>query len=111
MNGATAAGFMTQQVANVTGFLLLPPSGTGYFVGTVDSYHMKYTMAWDSGTSESGEGDFAYVTGNEIDKLTFTGTMASVGPFVISWRGADSSPENHSPGGQPLAFDPPAPTW
>jgi len=41
------------------GRLLLPPSGNGQLVGSVDGYNMKFTMVWDSGTSESGTGVFS----------------------------------------------------
>ena len=108
LNGATAAGDMTQTGGNVTGALLLPPSGNGNLVGTVNGYHMDFTMAWDSGTSESGSGDFSFVN-TSTDKLIFTGTLPSVGPFVISWRGPSFA--EHNPAGAPLSYTPPAPTW
>ena len=108
LNGRTAAGDMEQQGANLTGYLLLPPSGMGHLVGTVDGYHAKYTMAWDDGTSESGEGDFVFVD-NAVDKLVFRSQLGSVGDFEISWRGP--SFEEHDPAGVPLSYTPPAPTW
>jgi hypothetical protein len=108
LNGQTAAGNMTQVGGNVTGALLLPPAGNGNLVGTVNGYHMDFTMAYDSGTSETGSGDFSFVS-TETDKLIFTGTLPSVGPFVISWRGPDFN--DHDPAGQPLSYTPPAPTW
>lgn len=108
LNGATAAGNLAQTNGNVTGALLLPPAGNGQLIGTVNGYHMDFTMAWDSGSSESGSGDFSFVdTG--VDKLIFTGSLPSVGPFVISWRGP--SFEEHNPAGAPLSYTPPAPTW
>ncbi|MCX6993343.1 MAG: hypothetical protein NT011_09415 [Kiritimatiellaeota bacterium] len=108
LNDATAAGNVSQNGGNVTGYLLLPPMGMGNLIGTVDGYHMSFTMAWDSGTSESGSGDFAFVdTG--VDKLILTGNLPSVGNFVISWRGP--SFEEHNPAGVTLTYTPPAPTW
>ena len=108
LNGATAAGNLAQTNGNVTGALLLPPAGNGQLIGTVNGYHMDFTMAWDSGSSESGSGDFSFVdTG--VDKLIFTGSLPSVGPFVISWRGPDF--DNHNPAGAPLSYTPPVPTW
>ena len=108
LNGATAAGDMAQNGANLTGYMLLPPSGMGHIVGTVNGYHATFTVAWDSGSSESGSGDFSFVN-TGVDKLLFTGTLPSVGSFVISWRGSDF--DHHDPAGATLTFDPPAPTW
>ena len=109
LNGETAAGNLSQNVAAVTGALLLPPAGNGQIIGTVNGYHMDFTMAWDSGPSESGSGDFAFVdTG--VDALIFTCTnLPSVGDFVISWRGPDF--EDHTPAGETLTYTPAAPTW
>lgn len=108
LNGATAAGDLAQTGGNVTGRLLLPPMGMGNIVGTVDGYHMDFTIAWDSGTSESASGDFSFVN-TGTDKLLLTGSSPSVGPFVISWRGPSFAA--HSKGGETLTFTPPAPTW
>jgi len=108
LNGATAAGNMTQNVGNVTGGFLLPPAGNGQLIGTLNGYHMEFTMAFDDGPAESGSGDFAFVNTSE-DALVFNGTLPSVGPFEISWRGP--SFEQHSPAGAPLEYTPLAPTW
>ncbi len=108
LNGATAAGDMWQSGASVTGYLLLPPMGMGRLVGTVDGYHLEYTIAWDSGPSESGSGDFALLA-TDTDKLIFTSTLPSVGPFVISWRGPSFA--EHSPAEVTLDYTPLAPTW
>ena len=108
LNGATAAGNMTQTGGNVTAYLLLPPMGMGNLIGTMNGYHMDFTMAWDSGSSESGTGNFVFVN-NSVDKLVFQGNLPSVGDFEISWRGP--SFEEHDPAGVPLAYTPPAPTW
>ena len=108
LNGATAAGDITQNVANITAYLLLPPSGMGRIVGTVNGYHATFTVAWDSGSSESGSGDFSFVN-NSVDKLVFDGTIPSVGNFEISWRGPNF--DNHTPAGEPLDYTPPAPAW
>lgn len=108
LNGATAAGDMSQNGGSVTGYLLLPPMGMGHLVGTVDGYHMDFTMVWDSGSSESGSGDFAFVN-TGADKLIFTGSLPSVGPFVISWRGPSFA--EHDPAEQTLTYTPSAPTW
>jgi hypothetical protein len=108
LNGQTAAGDMTQNGANVTAYLLLPPMGMGRLVGTVDGYHMEYTIAWDSGSSASGSGDFALVN-NGTDKLVFSSTLPNVGPFVISWRGPSFA--EHTPAEVALAYTPAAPTW
>ena len=108
LNGQTAAGDMTQNGANVTAYLLLPPMGMGRLVGTVDGYHMDYTIAWDSGTSDSGSGDFALVN-NGTDKLVFTSSLPNVGSFVISWRGPSFA--EHTPAEVSLAYTPAAPTW
>jgi hypothetical protein len=69
---------------------------------------MDFTMAWASGTSESGSGDFAFVN-TGVDALIFTGTLPSVGNFVISWRGPDF--DDHTPAGATLEYTPSAPTW
>ena len=108
VNGGVAAGTLTQNGGNVTGALLLPPAGNGQVVGTVNGYHMDFTMAYDSGKSESGSGDFSFVN-NGVDALIFTGTLPSVGSFVISWRGPDFN--DHNPAGTTLTYTPPAPTW
>jgi len=108
LNGETAAGDMAQIGANVTGYLLLPPMGMGRLVGTVDGYHMEYTIAWDSGSSSSGSGDFAFVN-TGVDKLIFTSSLPSVGPFTISWRGPSFA--EHSPAEVTLNYTPSAPTW
>ena len=108
LNGATAAGDMTQNGGNVTGYLLLPPAGMGNLVGTVNGYHMDFTIAWDGGGSEAGSGDFAFVN-NSVDKLVFRGTAPSIGAFEISWRGPSFA--EHNPAGAPLSYTPPAPTW
>ena len=108
LNGQTAAGDMEQKGANLTGYLLLPPSGMGNLTGTIDGYHAKYTMAWDNGTSETGEGDFVFVN-NAVDKLVFRSSLPSVGSFEISWRGPSFA--EHNPAGAPLSYTPPAPTW
>ncbi|MCX7010071.1 MAG: hypothetical protein NTY53_23005 [Kiritimatiellaeota bacterium] len=108
VGGATGAGNLTQNAGNLTGLLLLPPAGNGNIVGTINGYHMDFTMAFDSGKSESGSGDFAFVN-TGVDKLIFTGTLPSVGTFVISWRGP--SFEQHSKGPETLTYTPPAPTW
>ncbi len=108
LNGATAAGDLAQNGGNVTGALFLPPAGMGHVIGTVNEYHMDFTMAWDSGSSESGSGDFAFVN-TGVDKLILAGNLPSVGNFVISWRGP--SFEEHNPAGETLTYTPPAPTW
>jgi hypothetical protein len=108
LNGATAAGDLSQSGGSVTGDLLLPPSGMGHLTGTIDGYHMNFTIAWSSGSSESGSGDFAVVD-TSTDKLTFTGNLPSVGDFVISWRGP--SFDQHDPAEQTLTYTPSAPTW
>ena len=109
LNGATAAGQLAQTNGNVTGALLLPPAGNGQVIGTINGYTMNFTMAYDSGKSESGSGTFTFVTGNSVDSLIFDGNLPSVGNFEISWRGPDFN--DHTPAGQPLAYTPPAPTW
>ena len=106
LNGATAAGSLSQNGGNVTGKLLLPPAGNGDVIGTLNEYHMDFT--WDNGTAESGSGDFAFVN-TGVDKLIFTGNLPSVGNFVISWRGP--SFEEHTPAGETLTYTPSAPTW
>jgi len=108
LNGATAAGDLAQNGGNVTGDLLLPPSGMGHVVGTVNAYHMDFSIAWEDGTSESGSGDFSFVN-TGVDKLILTGTLPSVGNFVISWRGPDF--DNHDPAGETLTYTPSAPAW
>lgn len=108
LNGETAAGDMWQTNANVTAYLLLPPMGMGRLVGTVDGYHLEYTIAWDSGSSSSGSGDFAFVN-TGVDKLIFTSSLPSVGPFTISWRGPSFA--EHSPAEVTLNYTPSAPTW
>lgn len=108
LNGEVAAGNLSQNGGNVTGNLLLPPDDNGQVIGTVNGYHMDFTIAWDDGQAESGSGDFAFVD-TDTDKLIFTGNMASVGDFVISWRGPDF--ENHDPAGVTLTYTPSAPTW
>ena len=108
LNGATAAGDMTQTGGNVTGYLLLPPAGMGRLVGTVDGYKMSFTIVWDGGGSEAGSGTFALVN-NSVDKLIFSGTSPSVGTFEISWRGPSFA--EHTPAGEGLAYTPAAPTW
>ena len=108
LNGAVAAGNLSQIGGNVSGNLLLHPNGNGQVIGTVDGYHMAFTIAEDGGAAESGSGDFSFVdTG--VDKLIFTGNLPSVGDFVISWRGPDF--EHHAPAGEPLPYTPSAPTW
>ncbi|TAN37468.1 MAG: hypothetical protein EPN23_05615 [Verrucomicrobia bacterium] len=108
LNGRTAAGNMEQKGGNLTAYLLLPPSGMGHIIGTIDGYHVKYTMAWDDGGTESGEGDFVLVN-NSVDKLVFRSSLPSVGSFEISWRGPDF--DHHDPAGVTLTYDPSAPTW
>lgn len=108
LNGAVAAGNLVQNGGNVAGNLLLPPNDNGQIIGTVNGYHMDFTIAWDNGLAESGSGDFSFVdTG--VDKLIFTGNMPSVGNFVVSWRGPDF--DHHAPAGETLPYTPLAPTW
>ena len=108
LNGAVAAGNLSQNGGNVTGNWLLPPDDNGQVIGTVNGYHMDFTLTWDNGQSESGSGDFSFVdTG--VDKLIFTGSLPSVGNYVISWRGPDF--EDHTPAGETLEYTPLAPTW
>jgi len=108
LNGQTAAGNLVQDHGNVTGNLLLPPNGSGQVTGKVNGYHMTFTMAWDSGMTESGSGDFVFAdTG--VDKLVFNGNLPSLGDFVISWRGP--SFEEHTPAGETLEYTPLTPTW
>lgn len=108
LNGAVAAGNLTQIGGNVSGNLLLPPNGNGQVIGTVNEYHMDFTIAEDGGAAESGSGDFSFVN-TGTDKLIFTGNLPSVGNFVISWRGPDF--EDHDPAGETLTYTPSAPTW
>jgi len=103
LNGQTAAGTVVQTNGNVTGLLLLPPKPNGSLTGTLNGYHMTFTMAYDDGTTESGQGDFSFVT-SSTDVLLLNASTPSLGNFTLSWRGPDVA--DHNPAGETLTYTP-----